>query len=574
MDTNFFHKKIILFFDNPKKVKNNKRSPFAYFVNFMGYPYDPTSFCPDNGLAGLVELLYKNNIRAKILDYGTPTTVRRLTPNWIRVWLDKFWDIYIDPQLREGKKRKLDSLAGLKFLGIMKYLKAIRWLEIKRIANEISQEIAKNKVNIIGFKLWNGDGLPSSIRIAEILKSRFPHLKIIGGGPHVDLFKEEIFKITNIFDGLVYGEGEVVITDLIEKLTKGFSLKSLPNLIFKDGNKVVTTALKRVTDLNELPLGLYEQEVYPSLAQEKINFFVYEESRGCSYGDCSFCFHPEKSGKGVRIKSPDKIVKELLTLQKQHQAIGIKFAGSNSPYHLLAQVAKKMTSQNIYLPFTVFGEARNSLNIEQLKIMKAAGLDSIFFGVESANQKILTKMQKGQTASQIAAAFHKAKMAQIKRIASIIFPAPGETLASKRETLRLLFQLEPESICVQPTGLFPQTQWYKEAFRYGFVIPRPERLLLDLMTYKIELLKPLRYWKEFPYLVDGKPWQQVVTEFEDFMHILNSLGLTTSLTGEHLLFAQKMKMQPFEFAMFAKKAAFTGNANMIEELIYSLKNKP
>ena len=49
-------------------------------INYAGYPYTPSSLCPDNGLGLLAAVLQEAGHHARILDYGTLDTMRRLYP--------------------------------------------------------------------------------------------------------------------------------------------------------------------------------------------------------------------------------------------------------------------------------------------------------------------------------------------------------------------------------------------------------------------------------------------------------------------------------------------------------------
>ena len=49
-------------------------------VTYSGYPYTPSSLCPDNGLAGLAAVLQLSGHAVRVLDYGTVSTMARLYP--------------------------------------------------------------------------------------------------------------------------------------------------------------------------------------------------------------------------------------------------------------------------------------------------------------------------------------------------------------------------------------------------------------------------------------------------------------------------------------------------------------
>jgi len=59
-------------------MRNSKLKKWL-LVNYAGYPYAPNSLMPDNGMANLAGALIKSGCEVEILDYGTVTTLARLT---------------------------------------------------------------------------------------------------------------------------------------------------------------------------------------------------------------------------------------------------------------------------------------------------------------------------------------------------------------------------------------------------------------------------------------------------------------------------------------------------------------
>ncbi|MFH1548722.1 MAG: hypothetical protein ABID32_05390, partial [Candidatus Omnitrophota bacterium] len=53
----------------------------SLLISYAGYPFSPTSFLPDNGLANLASSLINAGHTTKILDFNTPDLIRRLYPS-------------------------------------------------------------------------------------------------------------------------------------------------------------------------------------------------------------------------------------------------------------------------------------------------------------------------------------------------------------------------------------------------------------------------------------------------------------------------------------------------------------
>ena len=64
----------------------------SLLISYAGYPYSPSSFMPDNGLANLAAILTENGHKTKILDYGTVEIVKRFMPDYIRKGQERLWE--------------------------------------------------------------------------------------------------------------------------------------------------------------------------------------------------------------------------------------------------------------------------------------------------------------------------------------------------------------------------------------------------------------------------------------------------------------------------------------------------
>jgi len=170
-------------------------------VSFAGYPYSPSSLMPDNGLACLAGCLMEAGHEARILDYGTVGVLERLFPKALgeraRPLAEKLFV--------EGKR--LSLVEKVRFLRLGMKLERYQAKEIGAIAREAAREAERYEADLVGLKLWNGDGFTGSVRIAEAIRDRMPHVRIIGGGPQVDYFRGHILDYTDVFDALVHGRG-------------------------------------------------------------------------------------------------------------------------------------------------------------------------------------------------------------------------------------------------------------------------------------------------------------------------------------------------------------------------------
>ncbi len=520
---------------------------------------------PDNGLANLAGALIQAGHQTHILDYGTVDTIERLYPAHIS---GKTKPIY--RKLFSGKGKK--ARASFRELIALKYLNRKLEKHQEKIAAEIADEVIKKvrefRPDFIGFKLWNGDGFTSSIRIAQEVKKAFPSLKIFGGGPQVDYFKEHIYRETQVFDALIFGEGEHVIPLLSDYSIGNARLSEIPNVIYRDGARIQTNAPVWINDLNSLPLPDYDPYVYPSMSgNKKIKIIVIDESRGC-HNRCAFCIQPIKSGPKLRLKSPQRVVDEIKSIMQSHGVTAFRYAGSTTPLKHAVNIANAIMRENLKITYSSFGHVQKASDNEY-EILKKSGCHSIFFGIESGSPEVLNKgFEKRVEPSLIQETLAACRKAGIFTVGSMIFPGPFETSETEKESLELLFKAGPDAVPVQFPGIVPGTGWGLNPSKYNFRITSKD-YERAVMRYKIKFLYPPSYWAPLPYRVNNMSYKQFTRKTDEFARKLELGGILTHITDDQALMALHAGYRGKE-RLFREELRFSyaaGDIESIEELV-------
>jgi len=545
-------------------MKNKK----VILISYSGYPFSPTNFLPDNGLANLAGSLIAEGYEVKIVDYNTPQLIKRLFPPHLS---KKF-----APFIRKVfEAKKVTMVDGWKLLQWERRLRSHWDKEAINIGKELCQMIEKEKPLFIGFKLWNGDGYTGTVTLSKVVKKNFPRLPVIGGGPHVDIFREYILRTSPYFDILVYGEGERTLPLLANYFSseKG-SLQNIPNIIFRNNGDFILTPQEWVKNLDSLPYPVYDPEVYLSMEgdDKKIRMFVIDESRGCS-NKCFFCIHPVKSGK-LRLKSPERVVEELKRLKDKFHTRIFRYAGSATPLKILRKIAENIIEENLDIEYTTFGHTRGG-NLEDFRILKDSGCYAMFFGIESGNQEILDKvMNKNIKVESIKNALIQAKKAGILVAGSLIYPSPGENEETTKQTLQLLKETMPDSAPVQFPLLTPGTTWGKDPEKYGFKLNCSyEKFLKIALRYKIKFLFPPQFWVPFPYFIGDKPFRTYMKELTKFENEIEKLGILTTISDEMVLLAKYSGMSSRKFRDEYRNLILAGQVDDIQDKFVKELNK-
>ncbi|MBI2608314.1 MAG: radical SAM protein [Deltaproteobacteria bacterium] len=534
----------------------------SLLITFSGYPYTPSSFLPDNGLANLAACLKEAGHQTLILDFNTPHTMEGL----------------VSDEWKEINQHIVDDISqwsskNTSFSGIHKKLNKIDQLltqGFKHIAHQICQTIEKEKIDWVGLKVWNGDGYTASCVIAKMIKKNFKNMPILAGGPQIDWFGPFFLEVSPHFDFAAFGEGEPTVVAFAEMVLGQRKLSEVPNLYYRKGKKIQQTQVVRVKNLDTIPTACYDEDVYPALyTNQKINIGILEESRGCPI-QCYFCEHPIKSGAVLRKKSIARVIEDVKNFQKTPGFQAYKLAGSFTPSKHIQQIAKALLDLPFPIQYVAFGHLKDSGN--DFDLLKRSGCVALFFGLETGSDLILdSKMKKGYERQQALKALKDCKNAGIFSITSIIYPSAGETEESRQATLDFIEEIQPDSIPCHFPIILPRTRWCLEPERFGFSFNAPYHHMKDYLSffinYKPRLLYPPEFWPPLPYKIDDKPFSVFAKETSKMTQTLEDRGHLTLMSDEVMLIG-KHSQKPFNhFRDECRKALFYGDSQKLKTLV-------
>lgn len=502
----------------------------SLLINYNSFPSTLDSLMPDNGLINLASSLIRAGHQTQILDFSTVSFITDLITVDLHNGLSEAYF-----ELKKDRK-KLSKILPL-FKEIFKKLEDRKQEVLKeKVIKTICDKISDFDPQFVGFKLWSGEGYLGCIEIAENIKERFPKIKRVGGGPHNDFFHEKTFDFTNAFDILAFGECEETVVDLAQWSIGKKRLNQINNIIYQHNGTIIRNPLKRVEDLDQFAKPIYDSSVYPELlGNEKVKVIMIDESRGCP-NNCHFCPHPKKSGRKWRKRNPDNVVKIIKDVKTTLNTNCFRLAGSNPPTDLMEDICKQIIDNNLNIHFVAFGHGVNDSE-SYYHLLKKAGCSTLFFGIESGNGKILREvMNKTVSAARMKDAILKCKAAGIGTTASIIVPAPGETLESLYDTYQLLVDIWPDGVSLCMPGVFPGAEWYINKEKYGFELA--DDYFPRMMAYTIRFMMPPPLWESFPYTVDGKDFTQMMILCDFLNTSLEKKGILTGINDVTLLFAQ------------------------------------
>lgn len=249
--------------------------------------------------------------------------------------------------------------------------------------------------------------LGGSIYLAQELKRRAPHLRIVLGGPSVlGVAGANLLRRLPYVDAIVDGEGEHAMAALaVETAWTEARLGCIPNLFYRRGDGTVArgTSLTRRELDGSLPPDMDEFYAAAQAAGYPRSGLVLpvEASRGCAWEHrmddgrlrgCTFC--------GLYRNSPDYREKGLAAVMAdvragvhRSQVLDVSFIDAYLPSSYAKELLRQVASSELDL--TLFFEMRCDLDEEMARLMSQAGVRRIQLGVESFHTRMLARMAKG-----------------------------------------------------------------------------------------------------------------------------------------------------------------------------------
>ena len=294
--------------------------------------------------------------------------------------------------------------------------------------------------------------------------SEIPSL-IIAGGPHPTMLAEEV--LGHNVDIAIKGEGEEVISEIVNFIEGKTDLKSIAGICYLDTSKrIIHTSFRRpIKILEELPFPakyLFKHSDYVKSDYEFIRYGNIITSRGCPY-KCIF-FSSKILGTEFRYRTPKNIIEEIRFIQDQYGVemfffLDDVFTFDHKRVNEFCKLARGLSKPINWTCITRI----DLINPELLKEMKEAGCYSITYGIETGSQQTLKLIEKKIDLDRVEQCINLTKYFKIKPHASFMFGFPWEEVCDIKRTRSLLKSIAPNLTYIVNGGIlipYPGTEIY------------------------------------------------------------------------------------------------------------------
>jgi radical SAM superfamily enzyme YgiQ (UPF0313 family) len=436
--------------------------------------------------------------------------------------------------------------------------------------NGLIDALKKYKTDMLGFGIYQ-NGSSAAMKTAKEIKELHPDLKIVGGGPQVTTWEEDIFRApeAKAFYAFGLGECEKTIVDLAD----GIELEAIPGVMYLDNGTVRKNPIKPITDLDSLPApawDMYELNRY-------LPILPLQLGRGCPWAKCSFCVHGKLSGKR-RERSARISADELERDVRDFGITNFRTTDSSPTYGTLDDFSDEIIARGLKQKYDVKWctlVRATEVDKELLEKMHKAGCTSIFIGAESGDDHLLDLMHKGERMKDNLKAVRAAKSAGVKVAVSNIIGFPGETEESINRTVEFVYRGMPDSVMFYPLAVLPNTPLADRPEEFGIKlhVDWKDKYLLS----KIELVGGRPKMPHYFDYADGKSnldYDAIVGKLlQENASLLAKQGVLIQMPEHVFLFAEMMESEKAaEFLDNSKPGAF--EQKLVEAFHHRMRTDP
>lgn len=295
---------------------------------------------------------------------------------------------------------------------------------IEKLSNDaLIDKILMLNPMLIGFSITVFN-VQKSIEISSSLKRVIPATPIVYGGPNVTILPERHAALECV-DVVIKGQGELSLRELAQSIIEGeYKKPSSVKQKIIHGKKTesldyLAYPARHLVDLNKYARNALGMKTSPC------DFMC--SSRGCPF-NCTFCSSKIVWKKKYYKRTPASVVDEIEFLMTNYGSKGIYFREDNftvDKQHVTG-ICNEILKRKLDIAWEC--ESRvDTLSEETLALMKKAGCNGIWCGVESGSQKILNFIRKDYTVEQVKEFYAWCKGFDIKTSACFMLGFPIET---------------------------------------------------------------------------------------------------------------------------------------------------
>jgi len=258
---------------------------------------------------------------------------------------------------------------------------------------------------------------------------------------------------------------ELDLRDLILARKGGRSPDTVRNLCYLDGKKAKTASFETTqVDWNK-PVLKDAPSLWHELDLPFLNKTIQiRTASGCPFS-CAFCSYPTTAG-GWKTQELDRVRQDLDSISRIPDIENIIFIDDtfNVPPHRFKELLKLFCEYD----FEWFSFLRVQYADEEIvELMRESGCRGVYLGVESANDQVLTNMNKRARRKDFMTGLDRLNQNDILSLAAFVLGFPGENDESIRDNIDFIENAGVSYYSLKEFYLIEDTKVHNERHKYG-----------------------------------------------------------------------------------------------------------
>ncbi len=357
----------------------------------------------------------------------------------------------------------------------------------------ILEDIKREKPDVVGISIPSMPQMLAGMTLGYLVKEESGcdcHVTV--GGPHISMLRDELPKVPSIFslfDSAVVFDGEAPLLRLVESVAGNGDLSHIPNLIYKEGDRIRVNGRKSQEKIQDLPLpdfdGLpLDRYLAPRLVLPLLT------ARGCYFGKCAFCNVGYGEPEAFSQLKAEQLAEQMVTLQQKYGARHIFFADEAITPRNLRHLSPILEDSGRPIQWSGCVRFEKVISRGLLQSMARGGCRMILFGLESASEQVLQFMVKGTELEHMSRILHESHEAGIWNHTFFFFGFPGERLENAQDTVNFLYD-HKQLINSAALGTFLLERYspahrFPSAYKVKRIIEKPDKDLAIYFDYEVE----------------------------------------------------------------------------------------
>jgi radical SAM superfamily enzyme YgiQ (UPF0313 family) len=327
------------------------------------------------------------------------------------------------------------------------------------------EEIKNYKPSVVGMTVFT-DSLYSCFILTTKIKSFDPTIKIVLGGPHVNIYPEETARWSTV-DYVLTGFSENSFACLIETLdkkrgNKNMTFEDIPGLWRANGTNVFkpNSCVDSSWDINKIKRPnrkLLNMERYFTVVNNKTTATMLS-SRGCPFS-CTFCDIFEKRYQERDVYDIVEELKEIMDLDISQ----VHFFDDcfNLKRDRVVEMCRAFIDNNLKLEWSFRGRVE-PCDEELVKLLYKAGCRRAHLGIEGADQRTINRIKKKIEISEVPKILKIYNENGIETLGYFIIGFPFQSYEDCVVACKRMAQMGFDYIYMFILVPYPQTEIYKE----------------------------------------------------------------------------------------------------------------